>query len=404
MRLADPNQAQLMGMALTFQDIVWVVPCVGDVTYPFDTAAESMFVSILGKSYEVKVQYHKLRNITYVLLDAPIFRTQTKAEPYPSRMDDLDSAVYYSSWNQCIAQTIKRFPIDLYHINDYHGAAAPLHLLPQTIPVCLSLHNAEFQGLWPLRNNSEFEEVCGVFNLPPEVVRKYIQFGDVFNLLHAGSSYLRLHQKGFGAVGVSKKYGSRAHARYPIFWGLEEIGKLPNPDPSDNEAWNPQLVNKEAPTIDEGFEDERPVLKRQAQEWAGLDFDSEANLLVFVGRWSMQKGIDLIADVMPAVLEENEHVQLICVGPVIDLYGKFAALKLEVMMKKYPGRVCSKPQFTQLPPFIFGGAEFALIPSRDEPFGLVAVEFGRKGALGIGARVGGLGQMPGWWWVIFMTS
>jgi hypothetical protein len=38
-------------------------------------------------------------------------------------------------------------------------------------------------------------------------------------------------------------------------------------------------------------------------------------------------------------------------------------------------------------------AEFALIPSRDEPFGLVAVKFGRKGALGIVARVGGLGQM-----------
>lgn len=34
-----------------------------------------------------------------------------------------------------------------------------------------------------------------------------------------------------------------------------------------------------------------------------------------------------------------------------------------------------------------------MIPSRDEPFGLVAVEFGRKGALGVGARVGGLGQM-----------
>jgi glycogen synthase len=81
------------------------------------------------------------------------------------------------------------------------------------------------------------------------------------------------------------------------------------------------------------------------------------------------------------------------VGPVIDLYGKFAALKLEVIMKKFPGRVFSKPEFTALPPFIFSGAEFALIPSRDEPFGLVAVEFGRKGALGIGARVGGLGQM-----------
>ncbi len=41
---------------------------------------------------------------------------------------------------------MRRFPIDLYHINDYHGAVAPLHLLPRTIPCCLSLHNAEFQG------------------------------------------------------------------------------------------------------------------------------------------------------------------------------------------------------------------------------------------------------------------
>lgn len=76
-------------------------------------------------------------------------------------------------------------------------------------------------------------------------------------------------------------------------------------------------------------------------------------------------------------------------GPVIDLYGKFAALKLDRLMQLYPNRVCSKPVFTALPPFIFSGAEFALIPSRDEPFGLVAVEFGRKGALGVGARVGG---------------
>lgn len=65
-------------------------------------------------------------------------------------------------------------------------------------------------------------------------------------------------------------------------------------------------------------------------------------------------------------------------------------------MEKYPGRVLSKPgknaqffstrshstqndvenatEFTQLEPYIFSGAEFALIPSRDEPFGLVAVE------------------------------
>ena len=75
-----------------------------------------MHVRILENTYEVAVQYHRLRNITFVLLDAPVFRKQTKAEPYPARMDDLDSAIYYSSWNQCIAQAIQRFPIDMYHI------------------------------------------------------------------------------------------------------------------------------------------------------------------------------------------------------------------------------------------------------------------------------------------------
>jgi alpha-1,3-glucan synthase len=65
-------------------------------------------------------------------------------------------------------------------------------------------------------------------------------------------------------------------------------------------------------------------------------------------------------------------------------------------MELYPERVYSKPEFTALPPYLFSGADFALIPSRDEPFGLVAVEFGRKGALGVGSRLGGLGLMPGW--------
>jgi alpha-1,3-glucan synthase len=384
---------QLMGKSLAQHDLIWVVPCCGGVDYPIDQRAPPMTVVILGKPYEIQVQYHKLRNITYVLLDAPVFRGQTKAEPYPPRMDDLESAIYYSAWGQCIAQTITRFPVDIYHINDYHGAAAPLYLLPRTVPCCLSLHNAEFQGLWPMRTPTERKEVCDVFNLSEQVVQKYVQFGSVFNLLHAGASYLRVHQKGFGAVGVSNKYGPRSWARYPIFWGLSNIGKLPNPDPTDVEAWDKQLPKESDIQVDQEFEAGRAELRKQAQKWAGLEENPNAELFVFVGRWSNQKGVDLIADIFPSVLEQHPNAQLICIGPLIDLYGRFAALKLKKMMDKYPGRVFSKPEFTALPPYIFSGAEFALIPSRDEPFGLVAVEFGRKGALGVGARVGGLGQM-----------
>lgn len=275
-----------------------------------------------------------------------------------------------------------------------------------------------------MRTPAESKEVAEVFNLDPSIVKEYVQFGSVFNLLHAGASYLRKHQRGFGAVGVSKKYGDRSFARYPIFWGLPKIGQLPNPDPADTAEWNRDEQNKMTNvTIDEEKESKRGELRKQAQVWAGLDVDPDAELFVFVGRWSLQKGVDLIADIFPSILEKHPSTQLIAVGPCVDLYGRFAALKLEKLTKKYPGRVYSKPEFTALPPYVFSGAEFALIPSRDEPFGLVAVEFGSKGALGVGARVGGLGQsrflrassfvaamltydppVPGFWYTIESTA
>ena len=343
--------AQLMAKNLGHQDLVWVVPCVGDIDYPKDGNAEPIEVTILEQKYSIDVTYHQYDNIKYILLDAPVFRQTTK-EPYPARMDDLESAIFYSAWNQCIAQVITRFPIDLYHINDYHGALAPIYLLPNVIPCVLSLHNAEFQGLWPLRTPQEKEEVCSVYNISQSICTRYVQFGNVFNLLHAGVSYLRLHQKSFGVVGVSNKYGKRSWARYPIFWGLSKIGKLPNPDPSDTGAFDGKKVLEDAIVVDREFEVARMEFKRQAQEWASLHVDPDADLLVFVGRWSMQKGIDLIADLAPILLGEF-NVQLLCVGPVIDLYGRFAAEKLNYLMKIYPGRVFSRPEFTALPPYIF---------------------------------------------------
>lgn len=165
--MGDP----LASVTLQVYEFILTAISIGDIKYPTDRPAESIAIKVLGSMYEIKTQYHTVENITYVLLDAPIFRQQTKADPYPTRMDDLDSAVYYSAWNSCIAEVMRRFPIDLYHINDYHGAVAPLHLLPKIVPCLLSLHNAEFQGLWPMRSEPESQEVCEIYNLDPAVRR-----------------------------------------------------------------------------------------------------------------------------------------------------------------------------------------------------------------------------------------
>ncbi|ORY31635.1 putative alpha-glucan synthase [Naematelia encephala] len=391
----------LMGKAMTDVDLIWVVPKVQDIDYPQGEYAEPIEVIIFGEPYLIEVETHQLDNITYIILDSPVFRAQTKSDPYPQRMDDLSSAIFYSTWNQAIAEAIRRNPVvDIYHVNDYHGALAPLYLLPKIMPVCLSLHNAEFQGLWPLRTKDEMKEVCAAFNISKEICSKYVQFGNTFNLLHAAASFISDHQKSIGVAGVSDKYGKRSWARYPALWTLRNIDSLPNPDPTDIAALDAQPLAVDKIEVDQEAESKRPEQKRQAQEWAGIKQDPNADLFVFVGRWSKQKGVDLIADVMPSLLEKKPKIQLICVGPVIDLYGRFAAEKLSRLMEMYPDRVFSKPEFTALPPYLFSGADFALIPSRDEPFGLVAVEFGRKGALGVGSRLGGLGLMPGWWFPV----
>ena len=45
----------------------------------------------------------------------------------------------------------------------------------------------------------------------------------------------------------------------------------------------------------------RPELKQQAQEWAGIRQGPDAELFLFIGYWSKQEGIDLIANVMPSL-------------------------------------------------------------------------------------------------------
>jgi alpha-1,3-glucan synthase len=188
------------------------------IEYPVQTNEMPIIVTILGNFYKVDVFTHHFENITYFLLDSPIFRARTGGEPYPPRMDDFEAAVFYSCWNQSIAELLRRESVELFHCNDYHCALAPvsmlisqdqLYLLPATVPVAVSVHNGDFQGLFPLRSAEERNQICSMFNLSQEICIKYIQYGNTFNLLHAVTTYVRIHQHGVGVHGVSDKYGDR---------------------------------------------------------------------------------------------------------------------------------------------------------------------------------------------------
>ncbi|KAG8697089.1 Cell wall alpha-1,3-glucan synthase ags1 [Ceratobasidium sp. 395] len=157
-------------------------------------------------------------------------------------------------------------------------------------------------------------EVCSALGVSKEVCMKYVQFGDMFNLLHAAAPYISLHQKSAGVASVSDKYGKHSWARYPALWTSKHVDSLPDPDPSDIAALDEQPVDLAHIKIDQAAEAQCPELKGRAHEWARIKQDPKADLFVLVGRWSKQKGVDVIADVTPSPLEKKPPIQLILVG------------------------------------------------------------------------------------------
>ena len=82
--------SSLMGKSMTDVDLIWVVPKVKDLEYPPGEPIEPIEVIIFGEPYLIEVEKYILDNITYAILDSPVFRARTKSNPYPARMDDLE--------------------------------------------------------------------------------------------------------------------------------------------------------------------------------------------------------------------------------------------------------------------------------------------------------------------------
>ena len=79
---------------------------------------------------------------------------------------------------------------------------------------------------------------------------------------------------------------------------MKEVGALPNPDPTDTAPCNKEQFKTVDIVVDRELEDAKADLKRQAQAWASLTQDPKADLFLFVGRWSHQKWVDSIVEVV----------------------------------------------------------------------------------------------------------
>ncbi|MBM3208842.1 glycogen synthase [Candidatus Shapirobacteria bacterium] len=112
----------------------------------------------------------------------------------------------------------------------------------------------------------------------------------------------------------------------------------------------------------------------------------EVPVFAFVSRLVPQKGIELLTKALPEFLGKNE-MQLVIVGQGLAKYHRFfTELKLA-----FPDKVgLSLGADFSLPHQVFAGADFLLLPSLSEPFGIVVAEARSYGAVPLVRRTGGL--------------
>jgi len=286
------------------------------------------------------------------------------------------------------AAQVLEFDPDIVHLNDWQTALAAVALargyrgtsLGRAKSV-LTIHNLAYQGIFPKVAMDELGLPWELFT--PEGV----EFYDRLNFLKAGIVFSD------ALTTVSKKY-AREIQTPELGFGLDAILSLRSADLHgilngvNYREWDP----KSDPVIPQHFSaTDLSGKERSKQELLrrfGLESPPEsARVPVFgmVSRLVAQKGVDLVVQALPWMLESDLYFVALGTGEP----GYEQALRQ--LQKRWPAKVAVKVEFQRaLSHLVEAGSDFFLMPSRYEPCGLNQMYSLRYGTVPIVRATGGL--------------
>ena len=275
---------------------------------------------------------------------------------------------------------------DVIHGHDWTTGLLPLMLnttmrhspLGRTATV-FTIHNLEHQGWSPAR-------VVDFARLPwGEINRDALESNGMVNLMKAGlchatkistvsptyANEIRTPDGGFGLDGVLR---FRAGDLVGILNGIDDASWDPAHDPALPEHYSAtHLAGKAA-------------CKTALQERFGLEPNPGMPVFGVVSRLAAQKGLDLLAEALPAIMDRM-RVQLVLLGngdSRLENTFRWAA-------DTYRGRCGVHIGFDgSLARLIQAGSDFFVMPSRSEPCGLTQMYAMRYGTLPVVRATGGL--------------
>ncbi|MEM6884138.1 MAG: glycogen synthase GlgA [Verrucomicrobiota bacterium] len=279
---------------------------------------------------------------------------------------------------------------DIIHANDWQVGMVPGLVRAQGLPfrTVFTIHNLAYQGIFPV-------ETFSLTNLPGAYSSSvaYEHFGQLNMMKGAlaladqittvSPGYAQDIQTSEFGCGFDGMLQENQHKLTGIVNGI------------DTDIWNPKTDPHLKVKYDLKSLKKKDKAKAVLQKECGWGDDVEAPLFGCVSRLADQKGLDIVADVVPQIVDRGGRFVLLGSGDTV-LEHVFRDLA-----RRHPEHVYAHIGFDEgLAHRIEAGVDFFLMPSRFEPCGLNQMYSQRYGTIPIVHGVGGLRDTVKPWEVV----
>ncbi|WP_330428423.1 glycogen/starch synthase [Anaerobutyricum hallii] len=338
-----------------------------------------------GKQYYVGIMEYQEDGVVYDFIDNDEFFSW--GDPYTNLIDDIPKFCYFGKAALAALNYLDWTP-DVVHCHDWQAALVPLYLrtcfsdtnVGRAIAV-LTIHNLRFQGVYDRKTIQYWS------GLPDYVFNKdcMIQNWLDANMLKGGITYsnkVTTVSNTYAWEIQTEEYGEglEEHLRYHNNKVLGIVNGI------DTDIWNPATDKLLASKYDaESAIKNKKANKKALQESLGLDVDDNKMVIGLISRLTNQKGLDLVNDVIPGIMDGNTQVVVLGTGDAQyeDTFRYYE--------DKYKGSFCAYIAYNEnVAHNIYAGCDALLVPSRFEPCGLTQLISMRYGAVPIVRETGGL--------------
>ena len=338
-----------------------------------------------GKQYYVGIMEYQEDGVVYDFIDNDEFFSW--GDPYTNLIDDIPKFCYFGKAALAALNYLDWTP-DIVHCHDWQAALVPLYLrtcfsdtnVGRAIAV-LTIHNLRFQGVYDRKTIQYWS------GLPDYVFNKdcMIQNWLDANMLKGGITYsnkVTTVSNTYAWEIQTEEYGEglEEHLRYHNNKVLGIVNGI------DTDIWNPATDKLLASKYDaESAIKNKKANKKALQESLGLDVDDNKMVIGLISRLTNQKGLDLVNDVIPGIMDGNTQVVVLGTGNAQyeDTFRYYE--------DKYKGSFCAYIAYNEnVAHNIYAGCDALLVPSRFEPCGLTQLISMRYGAVPIVRETGGL--------------